>query len=93
MGCFFTLCNFLQRAYTTEMFSWPDPFFLIINWGDDIIPQVDDITLLVKKKQTIFYFCSGVLLPFRRIVYYLCLRVISMTSYMHKMSFSDIMHG
>jgi len=24
--------------------------FLILNWGEDVIPQIDDVTFLVKKQ-------------------------------------------
>jgi len=51
-GLFAPLCNFLRRSCRTKIFRWgcrSDPnFFLIINWGDDVMPQGDDVTFLVK---------------------------------------------
>jgi len=56
-----TICNFLGGACTAKVFSyrcWSNRNFLIVNWGDIIITQVDDVTFLAKKR--FIFFCSGV---------------------------------
>jgi len=39
-------------------------FFSIINWVDDVITQLDDVTILLKKR-IFFFFCSGVYYQFK----------------------------
>jgi len=39
----------MEQKYLVDVVG-PILNFLIINWSDDIIPQVDDVTFLVKKR-------------------------------------------
>jgi len=52
---------------------------VIINWSDDVILQVDDVTFLVKKR--FFFLSHRYLLPFRGTVYVLAR--LANTSFWH----------
>jgi len=64
--------------------------FLITNLGDDVIPRVDDVSLLVKKR----FFLLRYLLPFQSMVHVLIFKgYFIMTSCMLMTSFGVVIHG
>jgi len=64
------LCNFkaelVEQKYLVGVVGLTLNFFLITNWGDDVTPQVDDVTILVKKRY--FFSFAQVFITIRSIV-------------------------